>query len=402
MEPNEQKLAAAKELYLYSDKTQSEIATEIGINRKTLYNWMRFGQWDKLKSDARQIPASLSQDCHTHIYNINKRAFQREDQCPTPAEVSMISRLVTASSKLSFNKGHYIEMMMDFLSYIGAKDKVLQKTIAEASAPFMDRINYPEKYRAERLRQRLTDLNAYIPDPYPEYNEEAPTDPEPHQTPDSIAVFDAPDLSNHSQNLGHNPSFNQLHHSSEESLSAAEASAKEAITYNPDDWKIIPNGMHEKLMDAFRRGDMKTYDRLEKEMADIPIGQIRGVRRDRTPKPIILPPLMIPDGDGEWAPTQKEYDYYHPLIERPCIHMEHYIAFRDQKWHTMTLHYNLKQYKLFGREGRFMSQRQFHEYMKTISIEQHLIHWFGDLKYNPWEYLPREPENHGELVWPRY
>lgn len=60
--PKEQTLKAkeqARELYLYTPKTQEEIASIVGVSKGTVSNWKRSGKWEELKANAKNTPGKM-------------------------------------------------------------------------------------------------------------------------------------------------------------------------------------------------------------------------------------------------------------------------------------------------------------------------------------------------------
>ena len=84
----------ARELYLHEDKTQTEIADMLNVNRKTVYLWMKKGKWEEIKHAVEQAPTVLLHKMYDHIGAVNRRIDTHEDGCPLPVEVEMLRKLV--------------------------------------------------------------------------------------------------------------------------------------------------------------------------------------------------------------------------------------------------------------------------------------------------------------------
>ncbi len=63
----------ARDLYIYQGKTQEEIAVLLNVSRKTVYNWIKNGQWAEIKLSNHQAPAVVLQDVYNHITEVNKK-----------------------------------------------------------------------------------------------------------------------------------------------------------------------------------------------------------------------------------------------------------------------------------------------------------------------------------------
>ncbi len=124
---NKQQLA--KDLYLQADKTQTEIADILDVNRKTIYLWCKKGKWEETKIAIRQAPGAILQTLYNHIGEVNKKIAGREDHCPTIQEVDMLGKLLRMTKGLAKkNTGFYIEAFEELSFFIGTDDK-----------PFMDK-----------------------------------------------------------------------------------------------------------------------------------------------------------------------------------------------------------------------------------------------------------------------
>ena len=138
MENTQDKQQLAKDLYLQTDKTQTEIADILDVNRKTIYLWCKKWKWEETKVAIRQAPGALLQDLHNHITQINKKIADREDQCPTMYEVDMLRKLARMTKDLGKkNTGFYIEAFEELSYFIGSDDQVFKKKYAKHVSEFV-------------------------------------------------------------------------------------------------------------------------------------------------------------------------------------------------------------------------------------------------------------------------
>jgi hypothetical protein len=54
----------AKNLYFQTDLTKTEIAAQLGINRRTVMLWTKQGNWDELKKSAEHLPSLVAEKCY--------------------------------------------------------------------------------------------------------------------------------------------------------------------------------------------------------------------------------------------------------------------------------------------------------------------------------------------------
>ena len=89
----------AKDLFLQADKTQTEIAEILDVNRKTVYLWSKKGKWEEKRIALSQTPSSIQQDYYNHMSAINAKIREREDNCPTMEEIFGLKKPVPIISK---------------------------------------------------------------------------------------------------------------------------------------------------------------------------------------------------------------------------------------------------------------------------------------------------------------
>ena len=134
MKPNKKQLA--KDLFLQTDKTRQEIADILGINRKTVYNWMQREKWEEMKKAALQAPGFILQNVYNFIQRLNSKIDKRgpEDNCPTMDEVNMLNKLINMSTKLKvYATGSYIQVLEQLVRYVYQTDTDLAAKIVKIS-----------------------------------------------------------------------------------------------------------------------------------------------------------------------------------------------------------------------------------------------------------------------------
>ena len=119
--PDQQKIA--RDLYLHTDKSQSEIAEILNVNRKTIFLWIKKGRWEEMKIAAQQGPGTILQHLYDHVHEINKKIRSREDKCPFPAEVEMLRKLLGMTKNIAKkNTGFYMEAFEELSHFIAKKN----------------------------------------------------------------------------------------------------------------------------------------------------------------------------------------------------------------------------------------------------------------------------------------
>lgn len=86
----------AQFLYFNTDKTQDEIAKDLGISPQCMSRWAKGGNWRALKKAALQSPAALTQQLYDELEEINNNIRRREDgaRIPTREEQDMRTKII--------------------------------------------------------------------------------------------------------------------------------------------------------------------------------------------------------------------------------------------------------------------------------------------------------------------
>lgn len=139
---NEQNLQQqAENLFLNTDKSQKEIAEQIGIDPKTLYRWIRQGHWRELKSATRRMPSILVENIYAQLDDINFSIAQRDrgNRFPTKDESLTINRLINSVEKVKkqTSQGQNIEFMMNFINWLMPQNRELADTLLNYSSGFL-------------------------------------------------------------------------------------------------------------------------------------------------------------------------------------------------------------------------------------------------------------------------
>jgi predicted transcriptional regulator len=112
----------ARNLYLETGLTQSQIAELVGISQKTVSLWVSEGQWARLKRLAKEMPGIAVDSMFTELTEINNAVRNRpEGMRYATLEEAEIRRKILASIKYvqeHRSAGSHIEVMMNFILYM--------------------------------------------------------------------------------------------------------------------------------------------------------------------------------------------------------------------------------------------------------------------------------------------
>ncbi|MCF8451061.1 MAG: DUF1804 family protein [Taibaiella sp.] len=128
----------ARNLYLQTNLSKTEIAEKLGVNRRTIYQWSVDGDWDILRTTARNMPTILAQKIYHVIGHLTDKILTRDVayETITKDEVNMLAKLVTTVNKVKIGStaGENMETFTYFLEGLKVKDPFL----AEELLPHVD------------------------------------------------------------------------------------------------------------------------------------------------------------------------------------------------------------------------------------------------------------------------
>ncbi len=123
----------ARDLYINQGMMQTEKADTLGIDRKTIYNWIKAGQWEETRITRSQAPAELGQSMYNHITAINERIARRGpfNRVPTMEETTMLCRLMDNARKTGrLHVGGYYQAYDELIKNIAADNEELARAVA--------------------------------------------------------------------------------------------------------------------------------------------------------------------------------------------------------------------------------------------------------------------------------
>lgn len=95
----------ARQLYIHSRMTQTEISHIVGVHRNTIGEWMRDGAWVMLRNKHRQMPTLLVEDLYHELQEMNEQISKRDigKRIPTTEEANIRRHIVTTIRSLKQN-----------------------------------------------------------------------------------------------------------------------------------------------------------------------------------------------------------------------------------------------------------------------------------------------------------
>ncbi len=124
MKPDQQQ--QAQHLYFQTDLSKSEIASMVGISRRTLHYWVRDYNWDHIKKSAQHMPSQLAENCYFIMAKMQEDMLceERREKVPTYKEVNALYKLTLTINKLKTRNtlNETLELGAHFMEYVNSKN----------------------------------------------------------------------------------------------------------------------------------------------------------------------------------------------------------------------------------------------------------------------------------------
>jgi predicted transcriptional regulator len=134
----------ARELYMQSGLTKTQIADLLGISRRSVHYWVKEGDWDRLKRAGNELPALMAEKCY-HIINHLTDSYCSEHRITNPVsykEVDALHKLVITIGKLKGRAS--LNESVEIFGYFIDGLRRQAPHLADELGPYID------KYLAER------------------------------------------------------------------------------------------------------------------------------------------------------------------------------------------------------------------------------------------------------------
>jgi predicted transcriptional regulator len=122
-----EKRTQARNLYLQSDLTQSQIAQLTGVSQKTIYQYISDNKWDLIKERARQIPALFLEQMNSEIEEINEEIASRPKgkRYPTSREAETRRKIICSMEAIKERQsvGTHIQAIINFIAHVAEENK---------------------------------------------------------------------------------------------------------------------------------------------------------------------------------------------------------------------------------------------------------------------------------------
>ena len=118
----QEQLQQAQNLYFQTDLSKAEIASMLGVSRRTIHYWAHDNQWDTIKKSAATMPSMLAHNCYFIMARMQEDILseERRDKAPTYQEVNGLYKLMLTINKLRDRNplNETLEMGTHFMEFV--------------------------------------------------------------------------------------------------------------------------------------------------------------------------------------------------------------------------------------------------------------------------------------------
>ena len=122
----QEQLQQAQHLYFQTDLSKSEIASAIGVSRRTVNYWAQYNQWEHIKKSAAHMPSALAENCYFIMAKIQEDILSEahSNKPVTFQEVSSRYKLTLTINKLQKRSplNETLEMGTHFMEFVNQQN----------------------------------------------------------------------------------------------------------------------------------------------------------------------------------------------------------------------------------------------------------------------------------------
>lgn len=138
--------ATARELYIYTDKTQAEIAKMLGVSEPTLSNWAKEGGWEQLRTARRSAPAEIQRSLMEQLRIIAERnTAALKDGTYSTGMADEQHKVAKTLEALSEDTPLHIQIQVleQFMNSVPVTDKAFRSQMAAYQAAYLTQLAKP-------------------------------------------------------------------------------------------------------------------------------------------------------------------------------------------------------------------------------------------------------------------
>ena len=170
----------ARMLFFQANLSQKQIAEYVGVNQRTLFDWIKQGDWKRARAAATAAPAMLADSYYNQLARMSEFIEQREERPFATKEESDIIRKLTMSVKqlggsVSASFSELVQFCMLFSNFLQKRAPAISVQVVDVMDDFINshmpgKQSYLKKVAAEKeIRAEYADyLNDLTAPVFPE------------------------------------------------------------------------------------------------------------------------------------------------------------------------------------------------------------------------------------------
>jgi hypothetical protein len=163
MHPTQTKEQARK-LFFQSDLTRTQIAEITGISQRTLFDWIKEGDWLRARANAASAPALIAESYYNQLTALNKKIARRHGEAYATLEESTIIRRLAGTIKAvkpARNRNEAVELLAEFSRFVRRHNAAAADVLTDIMTAFLETINKPVSAPADEA-MRLQEYEDYL------------------------------------------------------------------------------------------------------------------------------------------------------------------------------------------------------------------------------------------------
>jgi hypothetical protein len=161
----------ARQMYMSGNYSQRDIAKELSISERTVYNWIQNNTWDKLRQAAYAAPAIIAHNLCNQLVELQNAIATREpgQRYPTMQEAAITGKLIAGIEKMKKYPSlpQNIQVLETFKQYVSPKvDRKFNRDLKIFSDGFLqaEAKNGFFPYQVEYQTDGAAHLNPFLAD----------------------------------------------------------------------------------------------------------------------------------------------------------------------------------------------------------------------------------------------
>ncbi|MCF8449530.1 MAG: helix-turn-helix domain-containing protein [Taibaiella sp.] len=161
----------ARQMYMSGNYSQRDIAKELCISERTVYNWIQNNTWDKLRQAAFAAPAIIAHNLCNQLVELQNAIAAREpgQRFPTLQEAAITGKLISGIEKMKKYPSlpQNMQVLETFKQYVSPKvDRKFNRDLKIFTDGFLqaEAKNGFSPYQIEYQTEGAAPLNPFLAD----------------------------------------------------------------------------------------------------------------------------------------------------------------------------------------------------------------------------------------------